>query len=509
MKKYIAIVLCITGFSGLQAQEITDALRFSQNDMIGTARYRAMGGAFGALGGDLSAISNNPASSSIFANNQFGGTLNLSNQTSKANFFGSNNQEANSELDLNQAGAVFVFENRNGSSDWNKFALAVNYENLNNFNSSLYYSGFNNNSIGEYFKEYANLKGGISVNALSIPDGYSLSEIYADYSFEDQQALLGFKAKIIDKDATYDENTNRKYKSLVATGGNYLQQNSILNTGYNGKISFNASAQYQEKLTLGLNLNSHFTDYIKSSRFVELNNNNTTTTDYVNTVYFNNDLHTYGNGFSFQLGAIYKVSNLLRFGVSYDSPTWFKFEDELTQSVEAISGNINGNLPSNIANPYLTMVYGPYKFKTPDKWTFSTALVFGKEALVSFDYSTKNYSTIFYKPTSFYNELNNEILNTFQNTKEYRIGIEKKVKQWSFRGGYRFEESPYKDKSRMGDLTSYSGGIGYNFGGTRLDVSYANSKRNYTDSLFSKGLTDRAFINTKNNTISMTLTFEL
>lgn len=509
MKKYIVVALCLAGFSSVTAQEITDALRFSQNDMTGTARFRAMGGAFGALGGDLSAISSNPASSSIFANNQFGGSLNLSNQTTKANFFGSNNQEANSELDLNQAGFVFVFNNSSGKSDWNKFAFGINYENLNNFNSTLFYSGYNNNSIGEYFKEYANLKGGISVNDLILPAGYSLSEVYANYNFEDQQALLGYQAYIIDTDAAYDDATNRKYISLVAPGGNYFQQNSILNTGYNGKVSFNASAQYQEKLTIGINLNSHFTDYIKSSRFFEYNNNNTTTTDYVNTVYFNNDLHTFGNGFSFQLGAIYKASNLLRFGITYDSSTWFRLEDELTQSVEAISGNINGNLPIDSANPFLTIVYGPYKIKTPDKWTFSSALVFGKDGLISFDYSTKNYSTMYYKPNTDYNELNNEISNTFKNTKEYRIGIEKKIKQWSLRGGYRMEESPYKDKNRMGDLKSYSGGIGYNFGGTKLDFSYATSKRNSTDQLFSKGLTDRAFLNSKNNVITMTLTFEL
>jgi hypothetical protein len=40
------------GFSTAQSQEIKDALRYSQ-DITGTARFRAMSGAFGALGGDL------------------------------------------------------------------------------------------------------------------------------------------------------------------------------------------------------------------------------------------------------------------------------------------------------------------------------------------------------------------------------------------------------------------------------------------------------------------------
>jgi hypothetical protein len=51
MKKYLFVFAGFT-FSAAQSQEITDALRYSQDNLIGTARFRAMGGAFGALGGD-------------------------------------------------------------------------------------------------------------------------------------------------------------------------------------------------------------------------------------------------------------------------------------------------------------------------------------------------------------------------------------------------------------------------------------------------------------------------
>jgi hypothetical protein len=39
-------------------------LRYSQDNLNGTARFRAMG-AFGALGGDLSSLNVNPAGSAI------------------------------------------------------------------------------------------------------------------------------------------------------------------------------------------------------------------------------------------------------------------------------------------------------------------------------------------------------------------------------------------------------------------------------------------------------------
>ena len=56
MKKYIFLFALGLTASVAQSQEISDALRYSQDDLNGTARFRAMSGAFGALGGDLSSI---------------------------------------------------------------------------------------------------------------------------------------------------------------------------------------------------------------------------------------------------------------------------------------------------------------------------------------------------------------------------------------------------------------------------------------------------------------------
>ena len=44
----------------LMAQAAPDALTISEPDMRGTARFLGMGGAFGALGGDISVLNQNP-----------------------------------------------------------------------------------------------------------------------------------------------------------------------------------------------------------------------------------------------------------------------------------------------------------------------------------------------------------------------------------------------------------------------------------------------------------------
>ena len=52
--------------SSLFAQGEVDALRFSREGLYGTARAMSMGGAFGALGGDQSALAINPAGIGVY-----------------------------------------------------------------------------------------------------------------------------------------------------------------------------------------------------------------------------------------------------------------------------------------------------------------------------------------------------------------------------------------------------------------------------------------------------------
>jgi long-subunit fatty acid transport protein len=91
----------------------------------------------------------------------------------------------------------------------------------------------------------------------------------------------------------------------------------------------------------------------------------------------------------------------------------------------------------------------------------------------------------------------------------YRFGGEYRVKQFSFRGGYRFEESPYKDGVTIGDLTGYSFGLGINFGNTKLDITYDQAQRSSQNKLYNIGLTDAAMVDTKNSNITLSLGFNL
>ena len=67
MKRYILIIAGILFlFSAGEAQNEVDALRFSQHYPVGTARSVGLGGAVGALGGDFTSLSVNPAGIGLY-----------------------------------------------------------------------------------------------------------------------------------------------------------------------------------------------------------------------------------------------------------------------------------------------------------------------------------------------------------------------------------------------------------------------------------------------------------
>lgn len=494
MKKiYLTILALYSSFAFAQELTTQDALRYAIEDMNGTARFRGMSGAFGALGGDLSSIAINPAGSLFFNNNfaSFTGTNN--NKRTNSKYFGTNTKDNFSTLDVNQIGVVFVFNDTREESNWKKLSLALNYENTNNFDNSIFSAGLNpNNTISQYFLDFAQ---GVPLNILN-------NSNYGNLNFSDQQAFLGYQAFLFDP--VDDSNLNNtSYTSNVPSGGNYYQEFIQTSNGFNGKVSANFASAYKNRIFIGMNLNIHFTDYIKSSTVYERNNNSPNLG--VQEIAFNNEVYTFGRGFSFNLGAIAKVTEEFRVGLAYESPTWYRLNDELSQSISAYSTDGPDDFFDRF-NPNVINIYPTYRLQTPGKWTGSAAYTFGNRGLISADITTKDYSSTKFRPVNepLYRNLNTQMSQELGNAIELRIGGEYRIKQVSLRGGYRFEQSPYENSDYISDLTGFSLGAGYNFGESRLDLSFANSQRYFNQSLISSGMNDTARIKNTNNNITVT-----
>lgn len=503
MKKLILLFIVAIAMPYSYAQDITDAVRYSSDEIKGTARFRALSGAFGALGGDLSAVSLNPAGSAIFNRPQASISLANFDVENTTTYFGNSNRTSNSSFELSQSGAAFVFNNTDISSPWRKFVIALTYDQTNNFDNAFFASGINSRSIDSYFLESAQ---GLRLDQISRFPGETYSEAYSAigniYGYQHQQAFLGFESFILEpEDINNDANT--VYFSNIAPG-TFNQQYSYVSTGYNGKFGFNTSVQYKDNVFLGVNLNSHWLNYNRSTFLYETNNNENS---FVTEVGFENNLFTRGTGFSFQLGGIAKVNEVIRLGFTYDSPIWYNIDEETTQYIETTYDS--GTLL--IINPRIINVFPRYKLQTPSKITGSIALVFNQYGLLSFDYSRKDFSKTKFKPTSdpAFVVQNNLISNNLDVSNTYRVGAEFRIKQLSLRGGYRMEESPYRDKSFYGDLDGFSLGLGYNFGQLKFDVAYENTERTINQQLYNVGLTDTAQIRSDFSDLIFTLSFSL
>ena len=91
--RFAIVILCtLVGTTAASAQNLYDAARLMGNDLNGTARFVGMGGAMGALGGDISTMGTNPAGIGIYRSSDVMTTFGFSNIGLKSNTNGNKNE---------------------------------------------------------------------------------------------------------------------------------------------------------------------------------------------------------------------------------------------------------------------------------------------------------------------------------------------------------------------------------------------------------------------------------
>ena len=137
------------------AQNIVNAAHIGSESISGTARYRSMAGAFGALGGDPSVITDNPAGLAIYRGTNvltitphwgFTGTK------SKGSEEATNNDH---NFALSNLAAIFSYRTPNSDNLVNfNFALSIDrqYENNSKYNTVI----DGGSSFGQYLTNQAN-----------------------------------------------------------------------------------------------------------------------------------------------------------------------------------------------------------------------------------------------------------------------------------------------------------------------------------------------------------------
>ncbi|MFK5958592.1 MAG: outer membrane protein transport protein [Lutibacter sp.] len=406
MKKlYFAVMLSVAYISNAQTLSYNDlGTLFSKENINGTARYNAMSGAFGALGGDLSAIETNPAGAAVYLKSEFSVSLNIKNTETTSTFYGTNELLENDYSNLSQAGGVFVFNTRN-NSNWSNVALGFNYSIANNFEGFWMASG---NS------------------------GYApISDLY------DNDPVI-----YVNSDGQYFEN---------------------FTDGKNNKYSFTIASQYNDNLYVGASINTYDLEHYQSTLIEEYNNDGSGNTFDVSQT---QELLTYGDGYSFNIGFISTPNDNIRFGVAYQSPVWYTLTEEFIEyDVTIFENDVNTISDFSGTNGF------DYELRTPSKLTSSFAYIFDKQGLISIDYIYKNYSNIKLSNSNFTQE-NIAFNNDLKSVGQLRIGTEWRFDDLSIRGGYHIDKSPYKNALDSDDIEGFSFGAGYKFRGGKLDFSY-------------------------------------
>lgn len=100
---------------------------YANSSMQGSAKYNAMAGSMGALGGEYSVINSNPAGVGVSIANDFSATLGIRSQQNNSSL---NNQSINYKInntDITSSGGIAVFPV--SSSNWKFVNVGVSYSN--------------------------------------------------------------------------------------------------------------------------------------------------------------------------------------------------------------------------------------------------------------------------------------------------------------------------------------------------------------------------------------------
>ena len=130
MTKKISILVGISASSLFFAQDVSiirnTSTIYDNISSLGTARYNAMAGSMGALGGDASVLNTNPAGLGVFITDDVSASLAINSNKSTASLAGKSTSQNISKANLGNASGVLSFQS-NEQNAWKFVNVGINY----------------------------------------------------------------------------------------------------------------------------------------------------------------------------------------------------------------------------------------------------------------------------------------------------------------------------------------------------------------------------------------------
>ena len=439
MKKYSLVLLLVSCVAFTQDLKlISNGLFDFSNDYnhTGTARFSGMAGSMGALGGDLTALEINPAGRAVFLQNQVSASMNINSTKSTTSLVDISNSYNSSNAELSNLGGILVFDLENKNNKWKNFNIGVNYR-----------------------KQKINRE---------VSTGENPEILFAKFDdFDNSEENINFSNLL--------NYTNRTF-------------------GSKSKFAINLSANYDDRIYIGTNLNFHSTNYSQESILEERNlvNKSVTYTSFEQDTPYN----LTSNGFSMDFGIIAKVNQMLRLGLAYQTPVYHNLIVSEYNFYDYTNKVFSIGLDEGM------------QVTAPSRLSGSTALVIGKNLALNADAIYHMNTTLNFNHTvtsNYFREENNFVQKRLKNTVEYHLGGEYRYKKIRFRTGFAYKPSPVEEvpiiedgmlidpkgtSLIMNDTRTFGLGVGYNFGELFLDLAYQHHQIDYMSTFGGKSYID-------------------
>lgn len=450
----LLLITVLTLSAGLHSQNVDDALRYSQIFYGGTARFMSMGGAFTALGGDMSTFTQNPAGIGVFRSSEIVLSPQLYHINTSSNFHGISTDYLYN-FNLSQIGIVRNFVSNNSETGLISLNAGYSFNKTNNLNSSMRIQGISNSS--SFADAWADMSEGVY------------------YSDLDGAAGIAYDAWIIDtlRDAgasaygtvfsNYGDNPPSVYGQTI--------RRLVNNEGYTGEHAFSIGGNYSNKIFFGATLGINRLRYTGHYEHLETTDN-TLLSGFQNFTYTEHFENT-GTGVSLKIGAIIKPVEYLRIGLAFHSPTLYRIYERY---YDVISSNFDGNDHYEFRNE--TLKYN-YALTTPFRVMGGVAVQIKKIAILSADYEFVDYGTARFSETGDdydYSSKNQDIKEILKSAGNLRLGGELRLNKAYLRGGYGYYGKMFREGEDNEDMdyTSVSCGVGYREQNLSIDFGYTN-----------------------------------
>ena len=459
MKKYIFLAASLL-FGSAMAQDTYDAANLAGSDLNGTARYVGMGGALGALGGDITVMGSNPAGTALFRHNEvnFGMSGLFTEEKGQLGHDGG-------RASFDHAGIVFALDQESRSNKGLQYVnFGINYRKKRNFFGNIFtqprLGGLSQTTQIFDMVDQCYYNFGNSIDN----DGY----------INDRWGYLAYLGEPVV--TLTDAQGNVTYADEASTGAIYQRATYGGTAEADFNLSFNVSDQFFYGVTLGVyDINSKRESFYQEALAD-------------GTIYdFTNWYHTKGEGFDLKFGFICRPvdDSPFRFGLAIHTPTWYNLED-----VNGAEMYLNDQFQDRISSsPFEYSYRTPWKFGVSLGHTFDKIVAIGAEYEYS-DLSTAKYDSRDWDNDPYFRDINENTKNALKPVHTFKLGVEyKPVDDFSIRFGYNHVTAPFKEDAfktlyyidgpfTETDYINWKGtdrisvGLGYRWNGGYFDVAY-------------------------------------